>query len=125
MGWGRKELADNLANSAALVALPETLKALQDGQKELANGLADLGQRLRDLEKNIEVMAEKIKLDALKEAHSAVQSGMGSMNQRMENFAVKLAQIESGQYQMKNAKALDSTDQTPKLVDGTIDDTFG
>lgn len=125
MAWGRKSIADNLANSATIVALPETLKSLQDGQKELADAIAELGQRMRELEKDLEIANEKNKNAALKEAHSTVQSGLGSINQRMEDFAVRLALLENREGDMQQAKDV----TRPRLVsnedDAALDNEAG
>lgn len=112
MALGRKDIADNLASSASMLALPETLEALQKGQKELSDAIADLGQRMRDLEKDLEIANEKNKNAALREAHSTVQNGLGSINQRMEDFAVRLALLENRDSEMLRAKDV----ARPKLV---------
>ena len=98
LGAAAQEIADHLQ-------LIENVKTLQSEQKSLADGLAALGERIRDLELEMRGLKSETKLEALKEAQGVVFSVQGSLNQRIENLAVKI-------------EGLRSNGTSPQLLDG-------
>jgi len=91
-GWlSRKQLAEVAKELADHLLLIDHVKALQTGQKELADAIALLGQRLHQIEAQIQTVRADTKLDAIREAQTVINVVQGSLNQRIETLAVKLA----------------------------------
>lgn len=82
-----KELADHLQ-------VIENIKSLQEAQKKLAEAINVLDHRLRNIEVELNVLRADVRVDALRETQSIVNSVQGSLNQRIEDLAIKVAVIE-------------------------------
>ncbi|BGE85688.1 hypothetical protein Ms3S1_21240 [Methylosinus sp. 3S-1] len=57
---------------------------MQEAQKKLADAINALNQRLRSLEVELKLMRADVRVDALQETQSIVNSVQGGLNQRIE-----------------------------------------
>lgn len=95
MGWfNRKQAADIAEEIVDHLKLIENVKALQTGQKEIAMAVAKLGEDVRRLEIDMTALKSEIKYEAMKEAQSAVLSVQSSFNERLQDIALKMRDIE-------------------------------
>ncbi len=94
--FSRKGIAEAAKELSDHLQLIEHVKALQAGQKELADAIAAIGQRLNKLEAELHSVRSDTKLDAIREVQVIVNGVQGTLNQRIETIAVKVALLEAG-----------------------------
>ena len=92
--WGRDQISKAAQEVADHLQIVEHVKALQQGQRDLSNAVARLDDRIRNIEINLRALKAETALDAIKETQSIVNAVQGSLNQRIENLAVKVAILD-------------------------------
>jgi len=96
MMWGREKIAQAAKEVAGYLEVIENIKALQEAQKKLGDAIKALDERLRNLEVELKVMRADVRVDALRETQTIVNAVQGSLNQRIEDLAIKVAVMERG-----------------------------
>lgn len=87
----RKNIGDATQEVLDHLQLIDNVKALKAGQLELGSAIGLINERLSKIEAALSVAKAEIKLDAIKESQSVVFAVQNSLNQRVEDLAVKLA----------------------------------
>lgn len=92
--WSRKQAAEFAEGLTDHLKLIENVRSLQVGQKEIADAVAKLGEHIRRLESEMIALKSDVKYEALKEAQSAVLAVQTGFNERLQDVALKVRDVE-------------------------------
>ena len=112
--FGRKQAAEIAEEIVDHLKLIENVRALQTAQKEIAMAVAKLGEDVRRLEIEMTALKSDVKYEAMKEAQSAVLSVQSSFNERLQDIALKVRDIEhsTGRISFESPKLLNDSRTT-------------
>jgi cell fate (sporulation/competence/biofilm development) regulator YmcA (YheA/YmcA/DUF963 family) len=89
--FGREKIAEAARELADHLQIVENVKALQQGQKEISDAIMSLDDRIRTMEIEFRVLKAETTTQAIKETTLIVNAVQGSLNQRIEELAIKVA----------------------------------
>jgi cell fate (sporulation/competence/biofilm development) regulator YmcA (YheA/YmcA/DUF963 family) len=106
------ELADELSDHFKLI---ENVRALQTAQEDIAAAVAKLGEDVRRLETEMTALKSDVRYEAMKEAQSAVLAVQSGFNERLQEMALKVRDIEhqTGQIPQTDVELLPSGGSLP------------
>ena len=93
---GREKIAEAAKEIADSLMIVENVKALQHGQKDIADAVKALDDRIRAIEFEMRALKAETTMQAIKETTLIVNAVQGSLNQRIEDIAIKVAVLGIG-----------------------------
>lgn len=92
--FGKKKVAEIAREIADHLQVIEHVKALQTAQKEMADELRSHSSDLERIRSEMAALKAETKFEALKETQQIVNAVQGSLNERIETLAIKIAVMD-------------------------------